>query len=230
VIGALPKDDGIFSAEILDEGVNLVLGVRWAKQPGVGWVDAQPWPRAEDKFLVGSVVSPTEFNVISSELSPTAPQAGKTFAFYDVTERKFIRKRILSVIDLGSGVYILTIDTANSASDVSYAPVFGERPCPFSPSLELLVEPLLTEVDKCGPGEMVDDFFDEGYRQKRIPENPLEWPAEIRHKVLDSIDELPQVHDVKILEPTEIPIVPSVGVPGASVNLLSVLRLIAFPI
>lgn len=230
VINALPKDDGIFSAEVLEQGFNLVLGIRWSKQPGVGWVDAQPWPRARDRFYIGTAVSATRFDVRSDITGHVAPQAGKTFALYDPTEKKFVRKRILSVTNPFLGVYTLEIDASNSASDVAYVPNWADSPCPFSPSLDLLVAPFLSEVDKCGPGEMVEDFFDEGYRQKRIPENPLEWPAEIRHNSLDGVDDLPQVHDVKILEPTEIPIVPDVGVPGASVNLLVLTNLTAFPI
>lgn len=228
VIGALPKDDGVFDGEIIEEPITVKFEVIWAKQPGIGWVDQNPWPRYADAFYVSAVSSATAFTVKSDASSPTAPEVGKTFAFYDSTERKFVRKRILTATPGGSGQWALVIDATNNASDVVYPPSVNEPMCPFSPSLDLLVQPLQDEVAKLGPGEQVDDFFDEGYRERRSPENPIEWPSDLRHNTFDKVDDLPQVHDIDVLEP-DLPIAPSVGVPGASSNLLVVERILAFP-
>lgn len=229
IVGALPHDDGIFDAELLEDQVVAKLGITWAKRGGVGWVDALPWPRFEQGFYVSAVTSGTAFTVKSDAATVTAPEVGKTFAFYDSTNKKFARKRILSVSSLGSGQFAIVVDGSNNASDVTYQPSVSEELCPFSPSLDLLVEPLLKETDRLGPGEQVEDFFDEGYRQRRMPENPLEWPSEMRHNHLDQVDDLPQIHDIKWLAP-EMPRVPTVGVPGASSSLLVVSRILAFPL
>lgn len=225
---ALPEDDGIFAAEVIEQQIEGVLGVRWAKT-APGWVDANPWPRFVDEYIVTVVASALAFTVASAEASPIAPQIGQTIAFYDRANGRFARKRILTVTGAG-GTYALTIDDTNNASDVSYLPLVGEALCPYSSSLDTLIEPLLTEVDKLGPGEQVEDFFDEGYRQRRIPENPLEWPSELRHNTLDAVDNLPQIHDLTWLYPSVLPYAPAVGVPGASSNLIAIISLLAFPI
>ena len=226
---ALPEDDGIFAGVIIEEGVDAKLGVRWTKDNGVGWTDAQPWPAYADAFYVSAVTSALAFNVKSDESTPTAPEIGQTFAFFDATNKKFVRKRALTVTSLGGGEYGIVVDDTNNASDVNYAPSVDEEMCPWSESLNLLVSPLLAEIDTLGPGEQVDDFFDEGARQKREPESPAEWPSDLRHSSLDAVDELPQIHDIDWLEP-EIPALPSTGVPGASANLLVISTLLAFPI
>ncbi len=227
---ALPEDDGIFAAEIIEELVTAKLGIKWAKTAS-GWTDAQPWPIFADGFAVTAVTDALTFDVESSLGASygQAPQIGQTFAFYDRVNGKFANKRILTVTDNGGGNFSLTIDDTNNASNPNYTPVVTEELCPFSTSLDLLIEPLLTEVDTLGPGEQVDDFFDEGYRQRRIPENPLEWASELRHNSLDKVDDLAQVHDIEWLAP-EIPYVPAVGVAGTSSNLIAIDVLLAFPI
>lgn len=228
VVGALPEDDGIFAGEIIAQEVSAKLGVTWSKQPGVGWVDAQPWPNYADAFYVETVTSATAFRVTSDASSPTAPTVGKTIAFYDSTNRVFIRKRILSAT-ISMSSWDLVIDGTNNASDVNYTPSVDEEFCPYSPSLPLLIKPFLGETDQLGPGEQVEEFFDEGYRQKRMPENPLEWPSDLRHNTLDQVDDLAQIHDVDWLYP-EMPFAPDVGVPATSSNLITIASLLAFPL
>lgn len=224
-----PGDDGIFAAEIIEEGVVAKLGIEWAKSNSdVGWVDAAPWPTFADEFFVAAVTNALSFTVQSDASSPTAPQAGQTFAFYDRINGSFARKRILSVASLGGGQWSIIVDSTNNTSNVNYLPTVNEEMCPYSKSLDLLVEPLLAKVDLLGPGEQVDEFFDEGYRQKRQPENPTEWPSDLRHKDLDGIEALAQVHDVSWLSP-DIPHSPSVGVAGVSSNLVTLTRILAFP-
>lgn len=228
VHNALPYDDGIFAAELIEEEVVAKLGVKWANN-AVGWVDAAPWPIFADDFEVSAVTDASNFTVSSAASAPTAPQVGQTFAFFDELNGKFARKKILTATDMGGGDYAIVVDTSNNASDVNYKPSVNEELCPYSPSLDLLVEPLLSEVDTLGPGEQVDEFFDEGYRQRRDPPNPVEWPSELRHNSLDAVDDLPQIHDVTWLEPS-IPYVPAVGVAGVSSNLVAIERVLAFPL
>lgn len=229
VTGALPEDDGILAGSVIEEGVTAKLGVKWTAQAGIGWTDAAPWPVYADAFYVSAATSALSFNAKSDAAAPTAPEAGKTFAFYDASEGVYARKRILSVSDLGGGEYAITVDDTNDSSDVNYLPAVNEEFCPFSESLNLLVAPMLGEADLLGPGEQVEEPFDEGSRQKRQPENPLEWPSELRHTTLDGVDDLPQIHDVTWLAP-EIPYVPAVGVPGASSSLVVIASLLAFPL
>jgi hypothetical protein len=121
------------------------------------------------------------------------------------------------------------VDGTNNSSDVNYVHAVNEEMCPWSESLNFLVEPLLAKFDELGPGEQVDPPFDEGYRQKRMPEDPLEWPSAMRRNFLDGVDDLAQVLDVDFLEPS-IPREPAVGVPGASSNMLFPLSILAFPL
>lgn len=228
VHGALPEDDGILAAEIIEEEITIKLGVKWAPK-AEGWVDAAPWPAFADAFYVSAVTSALAFDVETLETTYTAPQVGQTFAFYDDADRVYRRKRILTVVDNGGGNYSLTIDDTNNASDVAYLPSVNEAMCPYAPSLDLLVEPILTFSNSFGPGEQVEEFFDEGYRQKRMPENPTEWPSELRHKAIDSVDDLPQIYDVDILSP-DLPYIPAVGVAGVSSNILAVASILAFPL
>ncbi len=224
---ALPEDDGIFSAEIIEDPVTAKLGLEWAGG-AEGWLDASPWPIFDDAFVVLTVTTSTAFTVHSDAASPTAPQDGQTFAFYDRANGLFAKKRILTASDVGGGSYDIVVDVTNNTSNAAYLPTVSQEFCPYSPSLDLLVDPLLAELDLLGPGEQENAPFDEGLRQRRMPVDPVEWPSALRHKSIDPIDKLPQVHDVSWLAPT-IPHTPPVGVPGASSNIVAVTTILAFP-
>lgn len=227
VTGSLPEDDSVLATEILEEPVALKLGVTWAPN-AEGWVDAQPWPKYSDLFEVSAVTDAATFRV-HSPMGPseTAPTVGKTFAFFDEVSGTFRRKRILSVTALGGSSYDLVIDTSNNASDVNYQPTVGEQFCPYSPSLDRLVEPLLSAIDKLGPGEQVASPFDEGARQRRHPIDPVRWRSSIIYSDLDAVDDLPQVYDIAWLSPS-MPHGPTVGVAGASSNMVTASRVLAF--
>lgn len=225
----LPEDDGIFAAAIIESTVTAKLGVKWAGT-AVGWVDAQPWPSYADAYYVSTSTSAVSFILTSAAgASATAPQVGQTFAFYDKAHGKYARKKILTATVGAAGVYTIVVDETNNSSDVTFKPAVNDGACPWSTSLDLLVTPFLTETDKLGPGEQVADFFDEGYRQRRQPEDPLEWPISLRHKSLDAVDDLAQIHDVSWLAPT-IPYTVDPGVAGVSSNILAIGALLAFPI
>lgn len=225
--GVLPEDDGILAAELIDEDVDLRLGIEWAKG-AEGWLDAQPWPLYSDGFKVSTVTSATVFRVVGTT-AVQPPAAGKTFAFYDASEGTFVRKKILTATFVSGTSYDIVVDATNNVSDVNYVPAVNEEMCPWSASLDLIVAPLVAEFDALGPGQQVEEPFDEGYRQKRMPEDPYEWPSALRHNALDGVDDLSQVLDVEWLEP-DMPHAPAVGVAGVSANLLFPASILAFPI
>lgn len=165
-----------------------------------------------------------------NDATPTPPQVGQTIAFYNAEDRKFVRKRILTATLFAADTYDLTFDDTNNASDPTYTPTINTEFCPWSESLDLLVEPLLVQLDTIGPGEQFEDadMFDDGYRLRRIPENPLEWPSSVRHVHLDDVDDLPQVHDVEWISPN-IPREPGVGSPGAYSYMIRTYSILAFP-
>lgn len=228
----LPEDDGIFAAEILEEETALRIGVRWASGAD-GWMDAVQWPAEASDWDVMTATSATTFTVrAAAGIVTDIPQVGQTIAFYDADDKAFVKKRILTATNVSGGGesrYTLTIDETNSASDVNYLPVVGEAFCPFSESLSLLVSPILKAADVVGPGEMVAAPFDEGTRQRRIPEDPVEWQSDFDHDLIDEAEDLEQVHDMSVISPV-LPLAVSVGVPGVSANMLKLTSILAFPI
>lgn len=227
ITAVFPEDDGILPCILLEQGLTCKLKVDWSPGAG-GWVDAMPWPRAEDDFEVESVVDATQFNVKSVAVGPAEPQVGQTIAFYNAATSKFVRKRIGSVTNNGSGSFTLVCDTTNNASDATYVPSVGEELCPWSDSLDGLVEPMALEFDDLGPGEQTGPFFDAGLREKRVPLNPASWPSTIRHKMVDGVDDRPEIGDVQWLAPS-VPYVTPIGTKGVSSNLLTLARLLVFP-
>lgn len=228
VMGELPGDDGLFACSILESAQTLKLQIQWARG-ATGWADAQTWPVYADDFYVTGIPSALTFDVTSVAGSPTAPQVGKTIAFYDTANARFVEKRILTVSGTGPS-WTITCDTTNNASDTSYVPSVSERFCPWSDSLDLLAQPLLIQVGTLGPGEMFSDFFDEGYRQRRDPPSPDVWPSVLRNKDLElALGKLPAVADVVIASPT-LPYATPVGTANVSVNLTTVGKILAFPL
>lgn len=228
VVGALPGDDGILACTILEEAVTCSLEVEWDPEAD-GWADLDPWPSAAGDWYVSLATSATSFKVKAAGAGTRSPQVGQSLAFYNTSTGKFVRKRIGAVSGPVGGEYTITVDASNGASDTVYAPALNERFCPWSDSLDMLVTPMATEFDKLGPGEQVEEFFDEGYRQRRFPRNaPGTWPSVMRHKMLDAIDDFPQIADVQWVSPS-IPHATPVGTPGVSSNLLTFARLLVFP-
>jgi hypothetical protein len=221
LIGPLPFDDGLFACSILETGVVLQLKVQWA-HGATGWADASPWPPLGT--AVSAVTDALNFSVASS----IAPQVGQSFAFYDTANGAFVRKRVLTVT--GAGPYAIVCDSTNGASDTSYTPTVGELPCPWSDSLSVLVQPLLTQFGALGPGEMVTSFLEPGLRQRRDPPSPDLWPSTLRNKDLElALGIIPQVSDVTVYSPT-LPNATTVGTPNVSVNLQVVSKILAFPL
>lgn len=234
VKGQLPGDDSLFFGILLEDPVDLALNVDWRPQ-AERWADLVPWPpfyAGTDALVVTAATSATAFSIgrtVGGYVGVPSPVVGQTLAVYDATAKLFRRKRIASVA--GVGPWALTCDTTADASDTLYTPVVGQRACPWSESLSLLVAPLLAEFDGFGPGEQVASFFDAGTRQKRQPEPQQTWPSRLGARVINGVQDLPAVNDAQLLDPApeDLPVLTTVGTPGATSYLRTLRRLAVFP-
>jgi len=114
-------------------------------------------------------------------------------------------------------------------SDTDFIPTIGDLVSPWSDSLDAMAEPIIVAFGKLGPGEQVSTFPDPGYRQRRAPSSPAEWPSVLTNKtLLDDLFNIPQVQDASIVLPSSIPYATTVGTPGISVNLLKLGGLAAY--
>lgn len=222
-----PADDQFFGATLQSERVNVALRVAWA--PGArGWADVAPWPTyhaGAGAIVVTAATDALRFTLDGNR--SVAPRAGQTIAFFDRSRRAFVRKRLATVT--GAGPWAIVCDTAHGASDASYAPVVGQRACPWSDSLESLAEPIASYMRSLGPGEQVATFFDPGRRQRRSPASPREWPSEISTRIVIPVLALPAVFNATLLEPT-LPHTTPVGLPGTLSYLLELGDFAAFPL
>jgi uncharacterized phage protein gp47/JayE len=230
LVGKLPKDDGIIDCLIVEDPVDLMLRVKWAR--GVdGWADSVQWPlyigTGANTMVVSAVTDALNFEVYTP-VGPTAPQAGAQFAFFDTVSGEWKRKRVASSSVVDPFTLAIVCDATNGASDLEFIPAVNDIPCPWSDSLSTLVDPVREGFETLGPGEMFASFFDEGFRQKRSPEPPT-WPSELSSKSFRNLDEIASVSTIQIVEPT-IPYATPVGTPGVSVNLLTLGKLSVFPV
>jgi uncharacterized phage protein gp47/JayE len=222
--GQMPASDGIFMCTVVANPINVNLRATWAA--GVpGWVDAQPWPAyGSPQTTAGASSTPTAIlldNVV------TAPVAGQTFGVFDAAAGVFRRKKILSVTFF-VGIWILEIDTTNSASDTSYAPFAGQVLCPWSDSLDSVVPSIVSYFDTLGPGEQLASFFDPGLRQRRSPPNPQYWPSSVTNRLVSNVFALPTIQDVVLVDPT-VPYAAPIGTPGVSSYMNTLKCLAIFP-
>jgi hypothetical protein len=159
-----------------------------------------------------------------------APLAGQTIGVYDASARVFQRKRIASVT--GVGPWALVLNGTADASDTTYTPVVGQRVCPWSDSLGLLVAPLLAEFGRFGPGEQVASFFDAGTRQRRQPPPQRVWPSRLGARAINGVQDLVAVSDAALAEPVpgDLPLATPVGAPGTLAYLRTLRYLAAFPL
>lgn len=230
VVGLMPADDGYVEITLISQPVNVVLDVQWG--PGAAdWVDATPWPAryatGAGAVVVSAATSAMAFTLATDNASyvgVASPAAGQTIGFYDASAALFRRKRILSVT--GSGPWAIVADPTNAASDTSYTPAVGQRACPWSESLNDLVETVRSYIDSTGPGEMRATFFDPGFREKRNPPSPRTWPNTTTNRLAADILAIPAVLDSVVRE--GLGVTTAVGTPGASVNLLELGELAAF--
>jgi len=223
--GQMPGDDGIIVCTLLANAINVNLKVTWA-QGAAGWVDAQPWP-AYAATQVTAAGGSSSTTIIVDNVA-TVPSVGQSFALFDAASGVFRKKKILTVSFLAGSTYILTIDTANSASDATYTPYTGQVLCPWSDSLNDLVTPVVSYFDTIGPGEQLSSFFDPGLRQRRSPPNPQFWASSITNRAITDVFDVPSVQDVVLVDPT-VPYAAPTGTPGVSAYLTTLKNLAAFP-
>ncbi len=235
VTGEFPGDDGAMFGLLADQNTDVVYEIDWADS-AAGWTDLAPWPVY---YAVAPVSGPGAVQITSTSATvftlATAnsvytgiqqPLAGQTIAFYDKAGFTWRRKRILSFT--GTGPWVITCDTTNNASDVSYTPAVGQRACPWSDSLPSILTGLWAYFDTLGPGEQVSTFYDEGTRQRRQPDSKLSWNYSTTTRGLSDAAELAaEVADVGVIEGDEV--TPAVGNPGTLSYLLLLRYLAVFP-
>jgi hypothetical protein len=216
-----------------DENADIVYAVTWAES-ATGWEDVAPWPpyyapaATPGGIVVSAATSATSFTLDTDDSDYTdvqQPQNGQTIAFYDPDEFVFRRKRILSFT--GTGPWVITCDTTNDVSDTSYTPAVGQRACPWSDSLDILLPGIHAYFDSLGPGEVFASFYDEGRRQKRQPRPPREWPHTLTTRDLIGAVTADEVDDVEALEGDGL--TPTIGTPGVLVYQLKLRWLSVFP-
>lgn len=233
-IGQMPRDDSTSFCDVQGVATNIILGVDWA-QGNAKWTDGVPWPTYKGssayEVQAAPTPTPTSFRVLSAAVTPDAPAVGQTIAFFDRTNLVFVSKRITAITVNALGDYTLTTDTA-AGSDTVFTPATGDRPSPWSDSLNQIPELVATYFETLGTGEQVNlfllDFFDQGYRQRRNPPSPQFWPNEISERILISILQLASVEGVTVLSPA-LPCITPYGTVGVTSKLLELANLAVLP-
>lgn len=233
-IGQMPRDDSAAFCDVTEVPTDVILGIDWA-QGNAKWTDGVPWPTYAGSIAYEVQASPaptaTVFKVKTTAVSPDVPVVGQTIALFDRTNLVFVPKRITAISVIGLGEYTLTTDTG-AGSDTTFVPAAGDRPSPWSDSLNQIPDLVATYFETLGPGEQVNlflaDFFDEGYRQRRNPPSPQFWPNEISERILISILQLASVDGVTVVEPT-LPAITPYGTIGVASNLLTLGNLAVLP-
>lgn len=225
LVGQLPKDDSIFPLILIEVPLTVVLNVTW-QSTSAGWMDQTTWPTFEAPLAkVTAVTDSTHFTVTSI----AAPIIHANFAFYSAALGKYFRKNVLTATNLGGNSWAIVCDTSNGVSDTSYIPSVNEPFCPWSDSLQDLAPPVLVEFGKLGPGEQRGPFFDAGLRWRRSPSPNVSWPSSLTARAFGGIYAIPSVADFQVQSPT-FPSVCPVGIPGISVNVQTLGRLLAWPL
>lgn len=233
LVGVMPADDQIYAGTITEQPVTVVLKTTWARGAS-SWVDTYPWPlyfpNPGKAIIVQSATTSLVFTLETQNAdytSVTQPAIGQTIGFYDTDAQDFKRKKILSFT--GTGPWVITCDTSNAASDISYTPVVGQRACPWSESLNQVPPAAVGYFDTLGPGEQKGSFFDAGRRQRRSPVSPSFYPHQLSNRMLVPILELAAIQDASIIEPS-IPYSTTVGTPGVLSYLITLGSLAIFPL
>jgi uncharacterized phage protein gp47/JayE len=227
--GGIPADFSIFVNPLVASLVDVVISVTWRQ---TGWTDVAPWPSyyaGTSAIKVTAVTDSTHFVLgrASGVYSITSPVAGQVIGFFDTSTQTFLRKTILSVT--GTGPWTIVCDTTNEASDTTYTPVVGQRAMPWSDSLDLVVEPIVTYFRGLGPGEQVASFFDAGARQKRSPDSPVLWTSTIGNRLINGVQDLTDViSDAVLLEPS-VPLSTPVGTTAVLSYLYELGKVSVFP-
>jgi uncharacterized phage protein gp47/JayE len=235
VEGQFPGDDGYCEVMLVSQPTDIVLDVSWA-DGAKSWVDTVTWPPRYDPLSASGPIavsvatsSPNNFTLACLNGDYTGvpqPSIGQQIAFLNRSTGKFSRKKIASFT--GTGPWDITVDTTNGASDTSYNVAVGQRCCPWSDSLDLLVPPVLKYFGTLGPGEQQATFFDPGVRQRRNPASPKYWPSVIGNRLAGDILKESFIQDAVIRE--GLGTTTTIGVPGAIAYLIDLRFITAFPL
>lgn len=181
-------------------------------------------------YKVKNTTTPTATACTVGTTDPgyVAPQVGQTIALFDRANMRFVDKKILTVAVVSPGIWTLTFDTTNGASDTTFTPAVGDYVMPWSDSLPILIDPVAAFYETLGPGEQFATFFDEGYRQRRYPSSPTSWPNEITSRLSTPLEQLSAIDTVLVKSPA-LPYATPVGVVGVSSNLLEMGKLAVYP-
>ncbi len=228
-------DDSIAMLAAVEQPTTIALQVDWSKT-AAPWADGSPWPAygaaATSAIVVKTVTDALTFQVGTANNSYTgitAPAVGQRFAVFDASRATFYEKRIKTVS--GTGPWDLTIDTTNSASDETYAPVVGSRLSPWSDSLEDVARAVYATFLTLGPGEMIATPPEGQRRQRREPEAPTYAPSKITQAMIEDglkSDVVPSVKDRALVEGDGA--APSIPLSvGSAVYLLTLGDLAVFP-
>lgn len=233
LLGLMPGDEGIFAANVVADNVNLSLKISWSSA-GPGWSDLVMWPAyyapAGQAIIVSSATDSLNFilrTFNNNYTAITSPVPGQTIGFWDSATATFRRKRILTVT--GGGPWTIVCDASNGVSDQTYTPTAFQRAMPWSDSLQSIVPGLQTYLQTLGPGEQTAVFFDEGSRQRRVPENPGAYPSALTTKGLENALSAPNVFDAQVVEPT-LPRAATVGTLGTTSFLIQLADFSVFPL
>ncbi len=231
LVGKFPADDGILMCSMIGVPVDIVYEVTWAPN-AVSWADAAPWPPyiAGDMISIDMAVTPTPvFFRLTTATTTITPKAGQSIAFYDQAAGVFRRKRILSVaVIVADKSWDITCDIVNNASDLTYTPVDGQSPGPWSDSLQAVVTDTTTYFDTLGPGEQIDPIPDPSLRMRRTPRSPSTYANSITNRIVSPLFQLAAINDIELLSPA-VPETTPVGAPGVVSYLLQLGSIVVFP-
>lgn len=231
VLGQMPRSDSTSFCTITEYPIAVGFRLRWT--PNVSsWLDSPAWPPYDVQWYYVDYASGTHtattFWIKTAAASPVAPTVGQTIAFWDATNKVFVRKRIGAVS--GANPWQITVDISNGTSDTAYVPFDAQPAGPWSDTLQDVADTIVAYFDTLGPGEQVaTPYFDEGARQRRQPQSPAAWPSTITSKMTLGAESLPAVQSLSMIVPT-LPYDTPVGTLGVTSKLITLGALIILPL
>lgn len=219
---SFPTDYSITVPIVLPQNFTVAIGVTWLNAAR-GFSDLVPWPEyiPGDPVVVDAGVTPSSLALrATTGTDTTAPQVGQNVALYDLTARRFRRKRIATVTEVvANRSWDLTFSTSLGVSE-AFTPTENALISPFSSSMQRLVAPIVDYARTLGPGEQFASLPDPGGRRRRWPYSPDAWPSSVTNEGLVNAAKLGgAISDSEVLLPA-VPFATTVGTPGAVVYLL----------
>lgn len=231
--GAFGADDGLLMALIIGEPKVVAYRVKW-KREAKGWEDSSPWPEyapaGAGAVVVSSVTDALNFILATDDAEYSGvedPQAGDTFALFNLDTGRFVKKRIRSVT--GTGPWTIVVETNLSVSDDQYTPVVGQRVSPWADDLDTIATNVIETFNDLGPGEMTTPLPVDGIRRQRVPAAPEQWPHTLTQSLLeDKINaaRIPTLFDREVVEGDGA--APTQGTPGVLVYMIELGDLAVF--